>query len=131
MNSLDWNKIEKEYVLAYESLQDWFIKNGKYDYYIENNNLYQKILKSEVGNVNILFDIRKLYDFFDDKGISLYIIPDDYPTCFFVVRTKKKKRDYQVIYNNRKECEVSMFMEAFNILDNYLNKLNQIKNQNE
>jgi len=101
---MDWAKVKKIYPTSYKLFDKWNKKRGKFDFF------------------NRLDNLRDLYDFFDDQGLYISVIP--------VYLTKNIKwtfggfgycmndddLDVDPLYDTRIEAEKIAFSEAFKII---------------
>lgn len=106
---MNWDKIKENFPLAMKLLAD------KWDlHYIKSIN------DVEYGLEGARFDLRDLFDFFDENLITVLL------TCEFDFGFEILENRYESIievkkwYNSRKEAESAAFTKAFEILESKL-----------
>jgi len=97
---MNWEQIYKKYPKAIKKYFDFRFKNVK---------------------IEISFNIRNLYDFFDEQEITINVWFASYQFIFEILTVNDIYNDYEEEgngYNSRKEAEQAAFEKAFEILEN-------------
>lgn len=120
---LDYAEIYEKYPLSVEKIVDWFCANED----IVKGMLQAEgdIRMDEMKNVMwktvpmvIQFDPRKLYEFFDSRGIFINILGHPEKEGAFTCHNSKER--VSEVGENRIEAEEKAFMRAFSILEKEL-----------
>lgn len=117
---MNWEEIKEKYSKSFELL----IKNHNLDYYTDetqfNNKLYYNLV-----DFHEEFNIRDLYDFFDEQGLYIdidceSIVKTPLHWTFTIDKKGKGHSGEEVGYINRKEAEKVAFEKAFELLEERL-----------
>ena len=115
--AMDWEQIKKDTPKAFEKLIKWLDCSVEVEIEGEDLVSYTKALPTHHILNKEIMPLRRLYDFFDEQGIFICILPA-FSGWDWEVYVDDKWIDSSDIKNeNRKEAEADAFERAFFILE--------------
>lgn len=119
--NLDYAAIEKEYPLCISEISKWLMEKATIREGLKNLGIdlqtNKEMLSQIVANV-IQHDPRKLYDFFDDKKIRIFITDHtEFPNLFYSFNSIERNSKS---FDSRWKAEKNAFMEALSQLEKTL-----------
>lgn len=127
LNMLDWDVIKTEYPLSVEELKKWFIERinvANAEVIIEKNSV---LLTNGQGGMYL--NPRDLYDFFDTYDVRPFVYPTEvFPKCKFSIQSKKSKKEYDEVFDDRASAEIASFIQTFFFIEATLIHLQKKKN---
>jgi len=118
---MNWKQIQKKHPKAFNKLIEWL--NCSVEVKIEDNELvtYVPAIPGHVVMRKDVMSMRRLYDFFDERGIYIdidcesVIVGDHWE--FTIDQKGKGHEGNEELYSTRKQAETAAFTKAFEILE--------------
>ena len=118
---MNWKEIEKKYPKAFLKLNEWY-GIGLLEFNKEEPERYGHYFTDGVHAVLMWndFEIRDLYDFFDEQGIMCIVTLLNKRWVYSNIDNLEWEHSERSIFKTRKEAEKAAFLKAFEILEQKL-----------
>lgn len=117
---LNYDKVKEIFPKTLKAIQDWFHGRSDIQMILSDQALGRDHDEIILGytRVMVAFDTRKLYEFFDEQKIRIYITDHpEFDDLFFYYNSKSRNSKSAP---SRIEAEESAFLDAFNLMETTL-----------
>ena len=118
---MDWKQLKNDYSKAFEKLIKWLDCSVEVEIEGEDLVSYTKALPTHHIINKEIMTLRRLFDFFDEQGLYIYIHPSIMPTdakyCTYSILQDDANSMSSTYTENRKATEKTAFTKAFEILE--------------